>query len=395
MVLIAGVCALCACSRYSRDSSAEARAERLNAAKTQARALVDDGRFDEAIEILVPLGEEASGDHQVFVMLGESYQGVGRDEDAIGAYEKAIRLAYNDYHAHLKLANLLMETGKTGRALTEYELAASLGEADPVTHYDFGLALHETGRHNRALEEWLTAYQLQGDDPKYAEAVGIGLTETRPGEAVSYFEKARDLGADGAGFYNNFGLALQRSGDQRLAAARFNEAVKRDPRSEGYRFNLAAAYMNMGAFRDALAQWDTLSAHYGRRWSYVVYRGRALLQLGRFEEAIESVSEIVEEYESGSLANDGDRLDRTPPRHGEALEILAMSYRGVGDLPTALEYIRRAVELEPSNVSFLNNYGVMLAESGSIDRAISLWHRVLEIDADNAAARRNLSAMEP
>jgi Tfp pilus assembly protein PilF len=107
------------------------------------------------------------------------------------------------------------------------------------------------------------------------------------------------------------------------------------------------------------------------------------------------VEPILAEYDSGDLAGAGDRLDRTPPEREEALEVLAMSYRGEGDLPRALELIRAAVEGEPANVSFLNNYGVLLAESGSINLAKSQWKKVLEIDADNAAARKNLSAMEP
>jgi tetratricopeptide (TPR) repeat protein len=393
--LLAGICLLCACSQYGDESSAAERAERLNAAKAQARELVDGARYDDAVAVLEPLSEEASGDHQVFVMLGEAYKGVGRNQDAIGAYETAMRLNYNDQYAHLKLANLLMEMGKTGRALTEFELAAKFGDFDAVTHYDFGLALHQMGRYDRALAEWQTAYQLESNNPRYAEAVGIGLSRTRPKDAVPYFQEARQLGADEASFYNNYALALQSAGERRLAAAQFGNAVERAPENEDYRFNLAAAYTNMGAFREAIAQWDTLRARFGFRWSYTVYRGKALLERARYDEAIASVEAIVAEYESGALARDGDRLDRTPPRLGEALEILAMSHRGAGDSERALEYIQRAVELEPTNVSFLNNYGVILAEGGSIDQAKSQWRKVLEIDAGNAAAMKNLSAVEP
>ena len=70
IVFLAGVCVLSACSHYAKDSSAAKRAERLNAAKAQARSFVQDGRFEDAIGILEPLSEEASGDNQVFVMLG-------------------------------------------------------------------------------------------------------------------------------------------------------------------------------------------------------------------------------------------------------------------------------------------------------------------------------------
>jgi tetratricopeptide (TPR) repeat protein len=251
------------------------------------------------------------------------------------------------------------------------------------------------GRPLKALEEWQAAWELDGTNPDYAAAVGLGMTGTRPRDALQYFERAEQLGADDAAFYNNYGQALQKAGERREASARFELAVEKDPDNEDYRFNLAASYTNMGAYRAAVEAWDELIGRYGPRWSYVVYRGRSYLGLARYDEAIQSVEAIVAAYESGELKQDGGRLDRTPPTLGEALEILAMSYRGAGNPSRGLEYIRRAVDLEPENVSYLNNYGVMLAESGSIDEARSLWKKVLEIDADNVAARRNLSAMEP
>lgn len=393
--LVAGLLLLAGCAGSIGESTEARRAERLNAAKNLGRELVDTGRYEEALGVLEPLGREASGDEQIFVMLGEAYQGLDRVADAVASYETAIRLAYRDYLAHLKLANLLMKTGKTGRALTEFELAAEFGDGDPVTHYDYGLALYQMGRGERALEEWKSAWRLDPNSPVYAEAVGIGLTEGNPAEAVKFFENSGRLGADDASFHNNFALALQRTGDRRRAAGEFARAVERRPGSEAYRFNLAAAYMNMGAYREALAQWDTLAARFGPRWSYSVYRGRALLEQGRYRDAISAVESIAEQYESGALERDGDRLDRTPPRLGEALEVLAMAWRSLDEHGRALEYIRRAVELEPRNVSFLNNYGVILAEGGNIDLATAQWKKVLEIDADDATARRNLSVLEP
>jgi tetratricopeptide (TPR) repeat protein len=393
-LLVVSLCALVACSQVSQESSAKQRAERLNAAKAQARTLVNAGHYAEAITVLEPLSEEASGDHQVFIWLGESYAALERHNDAINAYESAIRLAYYDYYGHLKLANLLMEIGKTGRALTEYEIAARFGENDAVTRYDYGLALYEMGRKQRALDEWQTAFKLDNGNPRYAEAVGIGLTEFDPEKAIAYFETAADLGAQDPGFHNNFGLALQRVGDNRRAGEHFEIAVEQVPDNESYRFNLGASYMNSAAYNDAIVVWDSLIARFGSRWSYTVYRGEALLATGKFGEAIKSVEPILAELESGKLQKDEGRFDRTPPRHGDALEVLAMSHRGAGDGVRALEYIRRAVEQGPDNVSYLNNYGVILAESGKIGPAKAQWNRVLEIDPDNATARRNLSAVD-
>jgi Flp pilus assembly protein TadD len=81
-----------------------------------------------------------------------------------------------------------------------------------------------------------------------------------------------------------------------------------------------------------------------------------------------------------------------PPTVGEALSVLGMAWRGRGDLARAREYLRRAVQLDPEDASQLNNYGVVLAESGMLPDAKAQWRRVLEIDPDNATAKANLSA---
>jgi tetratricopeptide (TPR) repeat protein len=367
----------------------------MNAVKTEARMCVDEGRYERAVELLEPLSEEASGDSQVFVMLGEAYQNLGRDTDAIRAYESAIRLGYSDYMPHLKLANLLMKMGKTGRALTEYELAARYGDYDAVTRYDYGLALFQMGRKNRALEEWRAAYELDRGNPRYAEAVGIGLTGVDPRKAVRYFEEAAELGADGPAFFNNYAVALLRAGDPRAAGLQARRAVDLEPDNEEYRFNLAAAYMKAGAFREAVTEWDALIGRFGSRWSYAVYRGEALLERGQYEAAIQSVTPVVEDFEADGSTRSPDLLDRTPPDPGDAYEVLAMCHRSLEDRETALVYIEKALALEPANPSFLNNYGVILAESGRIGEAVTQWKRVLEIDADNASARKNLSVIEP
>ncbi len=348
------------CSRVSREPAAQKRAERFNAAKTEARTYVDSGLYDKAIAVLEQLSREVSGDPQVFVLMGISYRELGRNADAVSSYEKAIRLAYTDFVAHLKLANLLMDTGKTGRALTEFELAAKYGgDFDAVNRYNYGLALYQMGKKSRALEEWRAAHDLERGDSRYAEAVGIGLTEIDPASAVGFFEEAAALGADNAGFFNNYALALFRTGETLAAAEQSKKAVELEPDNEGYRFNLAAAYTRAGAFRDAIPQWDFLIARFGPRWSYTVYKGEALLELGEYDAAIGLLAPVVEARNSGELQKSPELLDRTPPNPGDALETLAMCYRSKKDLEQALKLIESALALDPDNPSFLNNYGVI------------------------------------
>lgn len=393
MALLVGL-VVASCAGPARRQSAEERADRLNSEKAKAEKLIESGRYQPAIDVLGPLSEEASADHQLFSMLGKACAKLGRFDEAVKYYEEAIRKAYSDYHPHLELATLLMEHEKTGRALTEFELAVRFGAREPVTRYNYGLALFDMGRKKEALEQWRLAFDAESDNPKYAQAVGMALTGVNDAEAITYFDTAARLGADDAGFHNNYGLALQRVKQHQRALKQFETAVGLTPVNEDFRFNLSTAHMISGSYQEAVASWDTLIEREGPRWSYLVYRGEALLRLERFEEAITAVEAVAADVENGRLAAGSDRLDRMPPNLNHAFEILAMGYRGMGDNERALDYIRRALAIDPRKVSHLNNYGVILAESGMIEQAKAQWRKVLEIDVENATAKGNLSAFE-
>lgn len=392
LVSAAALFTLASCSQRARTPSARERADRLNSAKTRASDLLQAGQHHRALEVLEPLTEEASGDHQVFVMYGDAHAGLGDWQAAVRAYESAIRLAYSDHEAHLKLATLLMNHGRVGRALTEFELAIRYGDRQPLTHYNYGLALRAMGRHDEALDEWRLAHDMDAKNPLYAEAMGIGLTGVDDKEAVAHFEEALVLGANSASFNNNYGLALQRLGRYDEAEERFVAATSADGDREEYAFNLAALFMRAGRYEEAAAAWQEMIAKWGARWSYVVYLARAQYELGLYEDAILNLESIALAHANGEAT---EAMDRVPPTLDEASEILALASRGKGDLAAALEHIRKAVELAPDNLVYRNNYGVILAESGMLAEAKAQWRKVLENDEDNATARENLSRFGP
>jgi len=389
------LCAVVLVALACGDQEAAQRAARMNAAKTEGASLVEAGKFDAAIEVLAPLAAEASADEQTLVLLGDAYAGAGRNAEAASVYTDAIRLAYSSYEAHLKLATLLMQDGKIGRALTEFELAVNYGEDVPLAHYNYGLALRELGRDGEALKQFYIARKLDPGDPRYLEAVAIGLTQSDPVAAVREFEAAEAAGAFGPGFDNNYGLALLRLGNLSEAADRFAAAVAEAPEEEPYRFNLAGVHMRQGHWQQAVGEWRDMLERFGEHWSYRVYLGRALVESEEFDDAWTALAPLTDKVAAGGVSKADPLMDRDPPGLDEAQTVLALAARGQGRLEEALARIERAVELSPRNPSHLNNYGVILADSGKIDDARAAWKRVLELDPDNATAWENLSASEP
>ena len=79
-----------------------------------------------------------------------------------------------------------------------------------------------------------------------------------------------------------------------------------------------------------------------------------------------------------------------PLRH-EALHLAGVARHQRADLPGALEYFRRAAELQPHNPQYQTNLGAVCDSLGDRDRAAECFSRALELDPRSTTARYNLA----
>jgi superkiller protein 3 len=289
---------------------------------------------------------------------------------------------------------MLMEMRKVGRALTEFELAIKFGEGDAVAYYNYGLALYEFGREDAALGQWEVAFTLDPLNAQYAEALGIGLTGKEDRKALEYFEKAIELGADDPMLHNNLGLLLIRMGRHAEAEAHFTTAVNADSTNESYQLNLAVAHLKSKDFVSAIPLLEKMRARSPENTTYRVYLGRAYYEQSRYQEVIDLLEAWLEGDAAGESSSSGGAGVGSQSGLNDAYDVLAMSFRGAGELDKAVDYIGKAVALEPENTVHLHNYGVILAESGRMEDAKEQWRKVLLLEPDNAVAKQNLSATD-
>jgi Flp pilus assembly protein TadD len=94
--------------------------------------------------------------------------------------------------------------------------------------------------------------------------------------------------------------------------------------------------------------------------------GAALIQQGRFEEAIANISEAL----------------RIKPDYAEAHNNLGLVLYKQGKLNEGIRYFSRAVQLNPDYANAYSNLGSALAQQGRLDDAITYFTRALQIDPD-------------
>lgn len=87
----------------------------------RAAALVRDGRYQEAYDLLLPERTAQAADAEFAYLLGRAALGSGRAEEAQALLEKSLDLRPGDVAAHLALGRALFAQGHFGEARIEFE----------------------------------------------------------------------------------------------------------------------------------------------------------------------------------------------------------------------------------------------------------------------------------
>lgn len=88
--------------------------------------LYSQGQLDEALAYGLDLAEKFTHDPQLLKLLGAVYTGMGRMEEAVTSYQRALNLKPDDAEVYCKLGNCLFRLHRYEEAITNYHLAFSL-----------------------------------------------------------------------------------------------------------------------------------------------------------------------------------------------------------------------------------------------------------------------------
>ena len=161
-------------------------------------------------------------------------------EDAITAYNEAIRLQPDFANAYVNRGLAKEKLGQHEPAIMDYSSAIKIDPEFAGAYNNRGSAQRRLGQHFLALEDLSTAIQL---DPHYVKAyVNRGNAKNslgHPNEALEDFNTALDLDPGSAEAYNNRGIAKAALMQLPDALKDFDTAIELNP-------ELANAYYSRG-----------------------------------------------------------------------------------------------------------------------------------------------------
>ena len=219
---------------------------------SDAEALLEQGKSEQALPLLVDYCSSHSGDARAWFLLGAAYHQTGKPEHALQSLEHALSIEPLSLQARSAKGAVLCDLGRWREALQVYRKALHLAPADAQLLVNLAVVLEQTGDDHGALERYEQALRHQ---PGFASALlNCGALLIRRGrleEALENNQRLAQLHPDWAAAQYNLGEAL-------LALSHWNEAL--------------AAYERALAVNPAAAK-----PHFAR--------GLALSMLRRFDEA--------------------------------------------------------------------------------------------------------------
>jgi len=162
--------------------------------KQRAKELLNQGRLDDARELLSGLCRENQADIEIWSLFGTANGYLGRFEDVASACRKALEIDPDYLPALNGLASALTALGQHDEATVQFESLLQRAPDNPAILNNYGHSLFLMGHLDKARKALEDAVRIQ---PHYSEAhynLAVLLEKTEQNtEALQEYEKAAEL----------------------------------------------------------------------------------------------------------------------------------------------------------------------------------------------------------
>jgi tetratricopeptide (TPR) repeat protein len=340
----------------------------LSVLAAQAQQALDRKDYESAIPLLQQLIAQKPDEALPHFELGYAYSELKRYDDAATAYRRAVELDPKLVPAHINLGLVLLDSDPDS-ALTSFRRAADLTPTDGRPHYFEGRALERGGKLPEAIEEYRSAAAMNLKDADIQMALASALLNAgKFSDAEKQFRKTMDL--DPSAAPPKLGLAESLLREQKLqdAADAYAAYLAEMPGDREARFDHAAVLENLDRHEDALAELDRADQGADPTPQSLKLRGSIFMQQKKWPEADAALSKAA-----AALPNDA-----------ESHAWLGHAKMELRQYTPAQQELRRALEIDPSNIGPLRDLVGVLYLSGNYDATINAIDLLQQHDTLNA-----------
>ena len=345
-----------------------------------ADILAKQGKVNEAQKVYADLEKQIGTSDELVMREYDMLVGANQIEKARDLLERTLAANPQETHYYGMLADVYQELGNKEKALDLYKKAVALDPDDSMARISLAQFYYDDGELDKGFMELREAF-ADPDldiDPKmqlllgFYQMTGTGRTDSTQQKLVeqshtliSVLKKAHPSSGKPWSIEGDF---LVRENKAAQARTSFRHALL----YEQDKFPIWNALLQLDY---QLADWDTLHTDAAKAQELFptqpelfLYDGIALTQLKRNDEAIAAL------VAGRDLVVDNKQLD------GQFCSLLGDAYNVAGNYAKSDEAYAKALAINDSDVSVLNNWAYYLSERGEkLEKAEQMSHRANEL----------------
>jgi tetratricopeptide (TPR) repeat protein len=349
----------------------------------------------------------------VQALIAEAYGrfGQGDLEGAREVCQQALGQSLGDINAIQLLGLIAAQQGDFDEAEKQLQRATRITPDVAPLHNNLGSVYLDAGKLDEALAAFRRALKLK---PRFAEAhINLGEASLRHGDAADALRAFQAvLKHEGGHVAALLGAAraLSKLGRDKDLAAHYRKAANH-MQTVPHWMELGRAMLEGGAVAEAISAYERARALDPENLSIVHECLGRLVDAGRYAEVLAVAQPYVDANPSaenynllGDLLRRADQPEQAAAALCRAIELapdmvaprhnLAVLYSDLGDHPTADDWAKQALALQPDLAEAACLRGSIALEQGDADAAIAYFDAVLAANPGSAIARWNRGLAE-
>jgi tetratricopeptide (TPR) repeat protein len=231
----------------------------------------------------------------------------GEDDEAIDGFSRALQQNRDHIPALMARAEAYRRAGRNKEARGDFEAALKQMEEDDPNRRDVAARLasllRDAGNYEEAVEVLRETVRVSGTSARiYTELGQIYIAQKRLELAQLVLAKALELDAKDPSVYNALALLAQRQGKAQEAFERYDQAASLDPNYIDARFNKATVLLDAGDYARAKAELSAIVEKRYDDFAAWVSLGVAHRGLKEFPEARKAFERVMHEAPRRSAA---------------------------------------------------------------------------------------------